>query len=49
MSLSCPVIDVDDEAEPDLARELEPGLGLALHIDERITWQGGFVIRQLQL
>ncbi len=29
--------DVDDETEPRLAREVEPGLGLSLHLGERIA------------
>ena len=29
--------EVDDETEPRLAREVEPGLGLALHLGERIA------------
>ena len=31
------MIRVDDETEPRLAREVEPGLGLALHLGERIA------------
>ena len=29
--------DVEDKTEPELAREVEPGLGLALHVSEGVT------------
>src|SRR5262249_33360494 len=29
--------EVEDEVEPESAREIEPGLGLALHISERLA------------
>ena len=29
--------ELDDDTEPRLAREVEPGLGIALHLGERIT------------
>ncbi len=41
--LKLPCDPVDGETEPRLAREVEPGLGLVLHVTERIT--GGKEIR----
>ena len=41
--------EVDDETEPRLAREVEPGLGLALHLGERIAAGEELVSRPLQL
>ena len=41
--------EVDDETEPRLAREVEPDLGLALHLGERIAAGEELRIRPLQL